>query len=349
VPLSFRRDGEDYEILVRLAGVHSAEELIAKVQGPAAPPDPQPMPERPDRPEEPDQPRDGDQPDEPQPDDTPRPMPRDGDRPGPRDGPRPIPRDGDRPGPRPTPRVRPGSQPQEVPEELAKLFQARTGYANFYFNELNRDRVWGAFQQGGDFSAAEGEWSIAATLTGVGELEIVLGHEECAWRIAGGLEQIVVSGDLEGQLAPTGSGGLLLALHVWQRMLTLGPTSFGDVYYYGTAPMPDHDSLVDVLVGTHSVVETRFLFDPATGQLLGLEMFPDVGVDPCEVYFSDYRPVGDRQLPHRMEIHYGDGLFGVLEIGEFALGDDDAPAGGAAQGDDSATPTDGAADSKEAG
>ena len=36
VPLSYRRDGKRYDILVRLAGVHGEEELIEKADGPAA-------------------------------------------------------------------------------------------------------------------------------------------------------------------------------------------------------------------------------------------------------------------------------------------------------------------------
>ena len=37
-------------------------------------------------------------------------------------------------------------------------------------------------------------------------------------------------------LGPPGSGGLLVALHLWRRLLVDGPEKFGDVYYYGTAP-----------------------------------------------------------------------------------------------------------------
>ena len=28
--------------------------------------------------------------------------------------------------------------------------------------------------------------------------------------------------------------------------------------------------------------------------------------DPCEVYLSDYQAVDGRQLPHRIEVRYGD-------------------------------------------
>jgi hypothetical protein len=67
------------------------------------------------------------------------------------------------------------------------------------------------------------------------------------------------------------------------------------------------------------VTETHFLFDPATGRLVGLEMFPDPDVDPCEIYFSDFRETELGELPHRWEIRHGDRVFAVLKIKSFQL------------------------------
>jgi serine protease Do len=124
--------------------------------------------------------------------------------------------------------------------------------------------------------------------------------------------EVDLSRDLGEQLEPQGSGGLLVALHLWQRMLRKGPTQFGDVYYLGTAPLLDRDGLYDVLVATHDVVEARFYFDRASGQLVAVEMFPDSGVDPCEVYFDDYREIEGRQWPHLIRVRHGDRA--VLEL-----------------------------------
>jgi len=46
---------------------------------------------------------------------------------------------------------------------VKKLIQARKGYANYYFNELNRDRVWQAFRKHGDFSHTADTWQLAGT------------------------------------------------------------------------------------------------------------------------------------------------------------------------------------------
>jgi serine protease Do len=42
-------------------------------------------------------------------------------------------------------------------------------------------------------------------------------------------------------------------------------------------------------------------------------------VDPCEIYFDDYRNVDGRQIPHRWEVRIGDKVFGVVEVQEFSV------------------------------
>ena len=80
-----------------------------------------------------------------------------------------------------------------------------------------------------------------------------------------------------------------------------------------------HAGLVDVLNGTHKGVECRFYFDPAEGDLLAIEFFPDENSDPCEVYFSDYRQTDGRLVPGRITVHFGDKPFAVFKIDEFKV------------------------------
>jgi hypothetical protein len=80
-----------------------------------------------------------------------------------------------------------------------------------------------------------------------------------------------------------------------------------------------------VLVGLHAGVECRFLFDPADGHLRAIEMFPEEHVDPCEIYFHDYRPVDGRRLPGRIEIRHGDDPYATLTLERFDLEPTPAP------------------------
>ena len=315
LPLTYLRDGQRHDILVRLAGVHSPEELIQKTQAQQA------RPQGPRRPREPRQPgdrrgrREPEQPNDEQPNDE---QPKDeqpqGDDPN-RPGDEP---DSDRDADEPA-----GARP--MPPQIAALYEQRVGYANYYFNRLHRDRIWQACRsQLGDFSHLPQTWVLEGELDQLpGAARITLGPQ--AVKAMFGTREVQLNSDSppDEALGPANSGGLLLALRQWQRLLQLGPEKFGDVYYLGTAPLAGSGPMVDVLVATNDVIETRFFFDVERGSLVGLEMYPDVEVDPCEIYFREYQTIGGQQVPRIAEIVHGDERFATLRID--ALSAEDLP------------------------
>jgi serine protease Do len=302
VPLVYRRDGVEHEILVRLTGVHAEEELLELIeQRPkAAPPEgkrpgqPMPQPKQP------------------------------GEDPG--KGESPNPESPEKPG-LPIPEI-PGHGKQEtpIPPEVKKLIKPRSGFANYYFNELNRDRVWNAFAAHGDFQGAGGVWKLTGELAEGGKVAVTLADENSHGAFPQGEIKLNAKEDLDRQLGPEGSGGLVAALHLWRLFLVGGPQKFGDVYYYGTAPQAGVDGQADVLVATRNVAEMNLVFDPADGRLVALEMTADTDADPCEVRFADYREVGGRQVPHRFEVRHGDALYGVIAWSSIELSSSSADA-----------------------
>jgi len=285
VPLSYVREGERFDVLVRLAGVHAGDELSKKLQAkpPARPGPPKPIPGKQPKPS-------GPAPKKNEPAKRPRPVPHPG-----------------------------AGKPKPPPAHIAKMIEKRTGYANYYFNKLNRQRVWDAFGRAGNFATTPSRWVLSGALEGGGPFQIELGAREVIAQLPARRERVDLRRDLDQQLVPAGTGGLLPALHVWQQFLRLGPAKFGDVYYLGTAPLVDHDELYDVLVGTHAVVEARFYFDRNTHALAGLEMYPDTNVDPCEVYFSNYRSTDQRPWPHRIEARFGNDVVMRLHVDTITL------------------------------
>jgi serine protease Do len=282
VPLEYRRKGQKSEILVRLRGVHREAELLTILEKPKAPP--RPKQKRPGEPKNPEDPQ-----------------------------------------PKKKPREQPGEDPHAklapppIPEIVQKHFLARPGYANYYFNQLNQDRVWKAFVARGDFAALKGDWTISGELAAGGDLEINLSDERSGIKMPGGELKIDLTDALSESSQPPNSGGLLVALGLWRRMLTLGPAHFGVVTYAGTFPLAGRAGLMDVLAGTYGQVESKFMFDPADGQLAAMEMYLDDDSDPCELYFSDYREVQGRILPHRIEVRHGDRVYQVFNCQKFDL------------------------------
>jgi S1-C subfamily serine protease len=207
----------------------------------------------------------------------------------------------------------------EMPEIVKKHFIARPGYVNYYFNQLERDRIAKALVARGSYSGTAPAWVIRGT-TGVAEdFRLEFSDSEAAIRLPAGELRTELKGGLSNHTEPPGSGGLLVSLSLWRRMLVLGPEQFGDVYYLGTQPLAGREGLFDVLVATRDDVECHFLFDPADGTLAALEMYPQVDVDPCELVFADYQEFGGRQLPGRIEVRHGDHYEYVFVCKEYDL------------------------------
>src|SRR5262249_36932636 len=73
------------------------------------------------------------------------------------------------PQPQPAPQPPPGGPRQPVPPKpveidspAKKFFEPKAGFANFYFNKLERDRLLAEFKKHGDFSSQNGDWTIKA-------------------------------------------------------------------------------------------------------------------------------------------------------------------------------------------
>lgn len=216
----------------------------------------------------------------------------------------------------------PHGEPVKVPDELQQYIKHRSGFANYYFNELNRTRVWNAFHDSaGDFAEVRGDWILSKAE----EFTITLGDATSAIQTATTTFSLEREKDLAEQLDPPGSGGMLATLHLWRRLLVEGPAGFGDVVYVGRAPLIGHEGLHEVFLGTYDVVETHFYFDPASGELRAVEMAPDPGVDPCEIQLLDYREVEGKKLPHRLLIRHGDHDFLDLEVKSIQLSKSEKP------------------------
>lgn len=283
VPLSYRRRGERHDVLVRLAGVHGAQELIDKVTGKPAIEPPAPRPKRPEKPKD-------------KKDDEDRPPP---------------------------PIIVPEKPKAEVPAVVKQHYDARRGYANYYYNRLNRDRVWKTLTVRGDFASLTGEWVLRGQLMEAGDSEFRISENLVACSLPGGKASLPIDDNLVGAAVPPGSGGLLAALYLWRRLLVKGPEEFGSVEYYGTlplsgpaGPLAGHAGLVDMLSGTFGGVECNFLIDATSGHLLVVELYLHPDDDPCELHFADYREVDGREVPARMLVRYGDHVYGLFAFSD---------------------------------
>lgn len=246
-------------------------------------------------------------------------------------------------------------KPPAVPKDspAAKFYEAREGFANYYFNKEARERLLTAFGKFGDFKKLTGKWVLSGDLqfedqppVGV-ELSLTEGEKPTVSFIQGGNITFDVK-PLEGETLdklrlPPESGGLLMALYQYRQLLTLpsGEKTFlefthgGHEPYYVPGPdksKPDYakeridTEVIHTQLGAFPAKwfftlqdETRGPVSLKAHTLAGFEVSLDREEDPCEVYLADYRPVQAREFPHRIEVRYKDKRYGTLTLKKIDL------------------------------
>lgn len=181
------------------------------------------------------------------------------------------------------------------------MFEERAGFTNYYFNTLQRERIWHEFtRRSGDWSKVKQRWQITATDENGQDVLVLLGDDKSGIKVGDESWALNPETDFSKQLYPPRSNGLLVALHYWRKMLVDGPKRFGDVIYFGSLP-GEQPGMLNTLIATTGVIETWFLFAPDTNALDSIEMYPEINSVPCRVRFLDYRNVDDLLRPAAVE------------------------------------------------
>jgi len=228
--------------------------------------------------------------------------------------------------------------------EAGKLYVAKKNYANWHFNEVERDKLLTEVKKQGDFTTVAGTW--------IGEGKYERGEQRGDFRfeVAEGKDDAdpivklklnidqslapLKDTDIRLQVEPVGSGGFMLALYHWHRMLTVGEKGFEGLFAHGgnepLYPFPTDGSApkslaalrVDcaVLKTKHGSTECKWFYSLKDSTLLGFETSIQKDTDPCEVFFSDYKDVDGKKLPHRIEVRFKDKRYAVLTLAKYTLG-----------------------------
>jgi serine protease Do len=225
--------------------------------------------------------------------------------------------------------------PQGPQGPAAKYYEAKPGFVNFYFNRQEKDRVFAAFKKHGDFSTANGSWHIEGDVSllkaragspfiaDLSDVKTGKSEETVVKLKIGAFDETIKPLDPnagDDLRRPKGSGGFMAALYIWRHLLTQGEKGMTDCSHGGMEPIyppPVDGSTVknwmdqrvdaDVLITKFGPYQNKWFFSRNDQKLLGFELrMKDANEDPCEVYFSDYRVVEGRQLPHRMKVYYKD-------------------------------------------
>ena len=143
------------------------------------------------------------------------------------------PQPGEEKPPKPADRTRGKQDEPRLPEAVRSFYEEAPGYANYWFNRYHQQRVWNALLTRGDFNDTGWNWTIAAKDALGNDVKIDLNEKNGSIVMPDGQSGAEFALSLSQATSPPRSGGLLAALHLWQRLLLVGPRRFGEIYYLG--------------------------------------------------------------------------------------------------------------------
>ncbi|MGN6546944.1 MAG: trypsin-like peptidase domain-containing protein, partial [Aureliella sp.] len=305
VPITIRRDGKEQTLLVRLMGVHTEQQLIKLVAGES--PEKSPHRGRGEAPGE----KEGDE----------------------KEGDAQEENQGKPQGDEPAKKAERGDSSREAQEEhkeagddegssvpgkpnfklVKSMLEPREGFANYYFNRLERHQVWARLEQLGNFEPLDGAWQFSGKVAGE-TTPAVLDLDEDKGRLEVGKRKLEIPfGDEMAAVADqNGDEGLLVAMRAWQQLLQLGPEQLGATIYLGTAPIyPGLDKSIadmqicDVLQSNWYDCLVRFYIPVGTNEVRAIEVYGESTRDPVEVILDEYREDDGRRWPGRARLQYG--------------------------------------------
>lgn len=245
------------------------------------------------------------------------------------------------------------SAAESLPKSLRDLYESRTGYANYHFNRLERDRVAAAMAQATGVLEPGGTWELQGTLETGRPFRIELSDTVARIDLPTGTSTLDPAAALDSSPVPPGSGGLLAALVIWRKMLLEGPAAVGRTDFLGNAPLLTESApwsrarpLADALATSFGGVEAEVFVAPAeaaaaAGLVQGIDLWASPRADPCEVRFGGFAAIksGGPRLPTWMEVHAGNARFGRFTFDRITIAssqaadsvavsaDEDTPAG----------------------
>lgn len=200
----------------------------------------------------------------------------------------------------------PDPNQKKIDDPLADRFEKRVGFANYYFNRKELERVLSLAGDSSVWSKQAGDWHWTGKLRGEqtawsvlsrkANLESKIGDQTLTVDSTRGWEASIESKSLHGSS---------LALRLWQQWRMVGPRNMGVSTYLGTTRIIDSELMVDLTKVAAGEVEAYFYTTSDDGRILLIEIEADARLDRLEVYFENYRKQDEFLVPGRLRAGYG--------------------------------------------
>jgi len=202
---------------------------------------------------------------------------------------------------------------EELPAEYKKLFVKKTGYANYYFNQQEQQRVLHGLEPLQSWRDVAGRWKVTGK-TGQGEDFVMTLTDKglgLQLPLRPGLQPLEGADFID---EPAGTGGLLAAMYQFKLLITKGTGAFTEFTYVGSLPLDGRGEMVDVLLTKKGGVESLWFFRKTDGQFVGFNSKLGSDVDPCEIRFLDFGMYSGKRFPSRFVVRHADVDFATFDV-----------------------------------
>jgi serine protease Do len=193
------------------------------------------------------------------------------------------------------PDERPGSPHAEeapaIPEQYAYLFKEKKSFANYYFNELHRDRLLNPLQDSlvSSESNKTATWSISWKSPNAGTVgELIVGAEGAGLR-TGKNNWYQPIEDQHPSNEAADLWGVLSASLQWHRLFQQDLDLFSEVIYVGAESLVPSGRLVATVFIQDGAVESRWYFSGDSPLPVGVDVVMSAGHDEARIRFDDWQ------------------------------------------------------------
>ncbi|MDB5343359.1 MAG: peptidase and chymotrypsin/Hap [Schlesneria sp.] len=203
---------------------------------------------------------------------------------------------------------------EELPTEYKKLFTKKAGYANYYFNQQEQQRVLHGLEALHSWRTVAGRWKLTGKTSAGDDFVLTLADKGLGLQLPGrpGLQPLDAGAEFLDE--PPGSGGLLAALYQFKQLITAGTETFTEFSYVGSQPLDGYGAMVDVLRTRKAGVESYWFFRKTDGAFVGFNSQLGTDVDPCEIRFLEMGNFAGKRFPNRFAVRHGDVEFGTFDV-----------------------------------
>ncbi|MFK7777416.1 MAG: trypsin-like peptidase domain-containing protein [Gimesia sp.] len=204
------------------------------------------------------------------------------------------------------------------PDKYKHLYIPKTGFANYYFNKREQERLLQALNDSSNFSDRKGTWTLTGKQIDGGEFTLTLADKGVGFEVGNDIFlQSLETGVLLDE--PPRTGGLLAALHHFRLLLSGQTARFTDFYYLGSERLDGKNELVDVLVATQTGAISRWYFNKSDLSLRGFDFYLTENSEVCRIRFEQFQTLKGQKFPGEIDVQYGNQPLLKLKIGRVKL------------------------------